>query len=269
MPEGPEVRTTTDFLSTFIGKDVKSFTVLSGRYTKKGGIPNASNVNLPATIKTVNCKGKFIYFTFRNKGTDCHLFSTLGMTGMWTNIKTKHSRVVFVFNDESNLYYNDVRNFGTLKFVDSDSDLEKKLKSLGPDVLTDEINTELFISRFNSKLNKTIAECLMNQSVISGVGNYLKAEILYASRISPNRKVSEINKAEWNNLCFNTLEITKKSYNLGGATIESYRQPNGKEGLYSRRFAVYNQKTDPLGNNVIKEQTLDKRTTHWVPNIQK
>ena len=56
---------------------------------------------------------------------------------------------------------------------------------------------------------------------------------------------------------------------LGGATIATYRQPNGDEGLYNRRFAVYNQKTCPEGCNVIKEQTADKRTTHWVPEIQK
>ena len=64
MPEGPEVKTTTDFLSTFIGKSLNNFTVLTGRYTKSDGIPNTNVATLPATIKTVNCKGKFIYFTF-------------------------------------------------------------------------------------------------------------------------------------------------------------------------------------------------------------
>jgi formamidopyrimidine-DNA glycosylase len=59
------------------------------------------------------------------------------------------------------------------------------------------------------------------------------------------------------------------SYKTGGATIQNYRKPNGKKGLYSQRFAVYNQKTAPCGNKVIKEKTLDKRTTHWVPAIQK
>jgi formamidopyrimidine-DNA glycosylase len=58
------------------------------------------------------------------------------------------------------------------------------------------------------------------------------------------------------------------SYHYGGATISTYRDGNGKEGLYNRRFAVYNQKTDPFGNKVIKEKTLDNRTTHWVPEHQ-
>jgi formamidopyrimidine-DNA glycosylase len=56
---------------------------------------------------------------------------------------------------------------------------------------------------------------------------------------------------------------------MGGATLATYRDADGKIGEFSRRFAVYNQKTDPEGRTVIKENTKDKRTTHWVPEVQK
>ena len=56
---------------------------------------------------------------------------------------------------------------------------------------------------------------------------------------------------------------------MGGATLATYRQPNGEEGLYSRRFAVYNCKLDPNNNIIVKETTKDKRSTYWVPKIQK
>lgn len=269
MPEGPEVRTTTDFLKTFTGKELSGLGILSGRYAKKGGIPNDEICVLPATFKEANCKGKFIYMTFSAEDKIFYLFSTLGMTGMWSNKRSKHSRFVMFFDDAPELYYNDVRNFGTLKFVNDKQALNKKLKSLGPDVLTTDIDWQGFKNRFTNKPNKTIAECLMDQSVISGVGNYLKAEILWGSKISPKRLVQDITNDEWHNLYYNSIVLSRKSYSLGGATIESYRQPNGKEGLYSRRFAVYNQKTDPDGNEIIKEITADKRTTHWVPSIQK
>jgi len=164
---------------------------------------------------------------------------------------------------------NDIRNFGTLKVVTSKKELQKKLDSLGYDVLKTAVGWQEFKQVFNKKPNKTITECLMNQSVISGVGNYLKAEILYNSKISPHRLVKDIKDKEWENLHYNALSQSRRSYKLGGATISTYRQPNGEEGLYNRRFAVYNQKTDPNGNTVIKEQTADKRTTHWVPAIQK
>ena len=269
MPEGPEVKTTVDFLKQFKNKTLTRFEILTGRYTKKP-IHNINNPNwkTPVMLEDVNCKGKFIYFTFEK---DKHFFSTLGMTGEWTNRFTKHSRLKLEFdgNKDSPLYFNDVRNFGTFKIILTKKELTKKLNSLGPDILSDEVNVEMFTRQFNSKPNKTIAECLMNQSVISGIGNYLKAEILYATKIAPNRLVKDINRLEWAGLHLNAVEIINRSYISGGATIKNYRKPNGKKGLYSQRFAVYNQKMDPLGNKVIKEQTLDKRTTHWVPAVQK
>ena len=120
------------------------------------------------------------------------MFNTLGMSGMWSNVQNKHARVVFFFADAEPLYFIDIRNFGTLKIVDNLKDLNKKLKSLGYDVLTTDVKWREFKESFVKKPNKTIAECLMNQSVISGVGNYLKAEILYCSKISPHRKIKNI-----------------------------------------------------------------------------
>lgn len=271
MPEGPEVKTTTDFLNNFTGKTFHSFAVLSGRYTKTNGIPNTEYAYLPAKIESVSCKGKFIYFSLVDEvtGKKYYLFNTLGMTGMWSREKTKHSRFCIFFDDEDILYYNDIRNFGTLKFVKNKSDLDKKLKTLGPDVLNCDIDCQGFRNRFLKKHNKTITECLMDQSVICGIGNYLKSEILYSSKISPHRLVKDITASEWHSLYYNSLSIPHRSYKLGGATIKDYRKADGTKGGFSRRFAVYNCKTDPKNNIIIKETTKDKRSTYWVPEIQK
>ena len=267
MPEGPEVKTTVDFLKQFENKILTNLDVLSGRYIKKA-IHNLDNADWqpPLKIEKVACKGKFIYFCLSN---NVYFFNTLGMTGSWSDVPTKHTRVKFAFQGGEILYFNDIRNFGTLKIILDKKELDTKLKSLGPDILTTNIDWKEFKNQFTKKSNKTVAECLMNQSLLSGVGNYLKAEILYCSEISPHRLIKNIKDTEWKKLHSNTLAQARRSYKLGGATIATYRQPNGKEGLYNRRFAVYNQKMDPVGNEVIKEQTADKRTTHWVPNIQK
>ena len=269
MPEGPEVKTTVDWLTNFKGKTLKSIGILSGRYAKKNGIPGWDSLNFPAILKDVECKGKFIYFTFDSEGKDVYMFNTLGMSGMWSNIRGKHARVVLFFSDAEPLFYNDIRNFGTLKVVNSQSDLNKKLKSLGPDMLEDGIGPEQFYKRIHKYGHKTIAEVIMNQKVVSGIGNYLKAECLYAAKISPHRFCCHISEKELQDLFYACRKIIRLSYETGGATISTYRQSNGKKGLYSRRFAVYNQKQDPFGNEVIRETTRDKRTTHWVPTVQK
>ena len=265
MPEGTEV----DWLQNFKGKTLETVGIISGRYGKKKEIPGWERFNYPVLLKDINCKGKFIYFTFVDESEEYYMFNTLGMTGMWTNVHNKYARVCFFFKDSEPLYYTDVRNFGTLKVVNSIKDLNKKLDSLGPDVLNCDIDWQGFKNRFIGKPNKTIVECLMNQSVVSGIGNYLKSEILYASKISPYRQIKDITLNEWHDLYYNSIAIPMTSYKLGGATIKDYRQPNGKEGAFSRRFAVYNCKTDPKNNIIIKETTKDKRSTYWVPEIQK
>ena len=114
MPEGPEVKTTVDFLKYYEGKKLINLTVLSGRYTKKP-INNINNPNwtLPLTLRNVDCKGKFIYFSFDE---NVYFFNTLGMTGMWSNTESKYARIKLEFEGEFiPLYYNDMRNFGTFK----------------------------------------------------------------------------------------------------------------------------------------------------------
>lgn len=274
MPEGPEVKKTVDFLeSAFKNNDsIKDIEIVSGRYSK--GKPfqgyNDMSFEIPLVVRKVSCKGKFIYFLFDNLAS---LWCTLGMSGAWQSYPTKHTRVIITTSSDQKLYYNDIRNFGTLKYVNYVDELGKKLADLGPDILGEYKNfesfKEIFIEAIKQKPNKTIAENLMNQKLVSGIGNYLKAEILYHAEVSPHRLVSSLTDTELHALALFAQLIAKKSYQNGGATISTYRNPNGEKGLYNRRFAVYNQKYDLEGNKVIREVTKDKRTTHWVPSIQK
>lgn len=269
MPEGPEVKKVTDFLNeNFKNNLITAIEIKGGRYKKHGpfeGFEKLKSV-LPAKVTFVSCKGKFIWLEINN----CYyLGSTLGMSGTWTKVENKHSHVAFTTASGEKIYFNDVRNFGTLKLFENQEIFVKKLNTIGPDLLNEHVILSDFRDRIYRQKNKTIAEALMNQKVVSGIGNYLKAECLYASKISPHRPCSEIKKEEMNVLFDACRRIIRLSYNSGGATISTYRQPNGEKGLYSRRFAVYNQKYDPDGNEVIKEQTRDKRTTHWVPSVQK
>ena len=270
MPEGPEVRSYADFLSSKIrGKHLACVEIVSGRYKKHGPFPGYEKIPLNILIRGVECYGKLLYINLiDDNDIETFLMSTLGMSGAWQSKPTKHNRIILRLDDGSSVYYNDIRNFGTLKYVSHD-ELEKKLGKMGLDVLQYTWDSDKFNHKMNKKPNKTIAEFLMDQSMCAGIGNYLKAEILYECQISPHRLVKDIPYSERQNLLRVMTKITRMSYRYGGATISTYRDGNGKEGLYNRRFAVYNQKTDLHGNPVIREKTKDKRTTHWVPNIQK
>jgi formamidopyrimidine-DNA glycosylase len=240
--------------------------ILSGRYARHGDLQGFDEftATLPVEVIGASCHGKFIYVHTKS---DWNIWCTLGMTGSWRLSQTPHSRVE-IETDGGSIFFTDMRNFGTLAFVHGSGNLLRKIKSMGPDMLSTDVTDDDFIGIIRSD-KRTIAEAVMDQSVISGVGNYLKAECLYFARISPHRMCKDLTDDEIRNLNASIKSTIRLSYKTGGATIKNYAGVNGDVGQYSSRFAVYSCKEDPLGNPVVREKTKDGRTTHWVPNLQR
>ena len=267
MPEGPECRKyAMDLAERVSGKTLVSVEIISGRYTKKPptGLDTFMR-HLPMKVVGAGVHGKFIYWIL---GDELSVWSTLGMTGAWSSKESKHTRIKFVLDDGS-VYYNDQRNFGTLKFVRGKFQLIEKLKSMGPDMLANDIADDVFIAAARRKPNWQITKVLMDQSLVAGVGNYIKSDSLWLARINPHRKVEDISDIELVNLNRSIKQVMRESFQSGGATIKTYKSFDGLEGGYTRRFLVYNQEKDPDGNGVVKETTEDKRSTFWVPEVQK
>ncbi len=268
MPEGSEVKLFGESLAAVVsGKDIVSVDIISGRY-KNSDVEGLDHfrARLPAKVIGVGVHGKFLYWIITN---DVFLYNTLGMTGSWSVTETKHSRVVFRLGDSTQVFFNDQRNFGTLKMVPGRQELVKKLQSLGPDMLSEQVSDARFTECLSRKPKWTLAEVLMDQSIVCGVGNYVKAESLYRAQLSPHRVVSSLSASDFSRLKHSTQTVLQEAYKRGGASIQTYRDFDGNEGEYSQRFLVYNQAKDPDGNDVIREQTADGRTTHWVPAVQK
>ncbi len=267
MPEGPECKRIGESLAKEVSnKTLVGIDILGGRYTKKepSGLSDLIS-ELPIGVVGVGVHGKFIYWILLK---EYSLWNTLGMSGFWSGEEQKHSRLKFRFLDGSHVYFNDTRNFGTIKLVKGKSELLKKLQSLGPDMLSEDVEDTTFIAALRKKNKHNICKVLMDQSVVAGVGNYVKAEALWLARINPSHCVKDLSDQKLIQLNFAIKTVLRESYKSGGATIKSYQNFDGEIGDYSSRFLVYNQKTDPHGNKVEKYQTPDGRTTHWVPNIQ-
>lgn len=276
MPEGPEVAIITDGLNSLLkGKHILEITFNDkGRYKNKtpNGFDNFKE-KMPINVKSIKCKGKFIYWEFDNNE---YMFNTLGMSGVWTLNEKKHTVLTIKYKNkitdtkENYLYFDDVRHFATVKFVDSKNELNKKLKTIGPDMLNDDsIAFDDFDKILNKHKTKNITVVLMNQTIISGVGNYLKSEVLYDTKISPHRDISSLTEQERKKLFKSIREKTKKSYKSGGMSKRDYVDINNKAGNFGFQLQVYGKKEDSLGNKIKVETTKDKRTTYWVENIQK
>ena len=267
-PEGPECKIISTQLNQKItGKKLLEIQVVSGRY-----IRNSIKDMLLFTesiIESVSCHGKFIYM----KCGTYHIHNTLGMTGTWTqNTNSIHNRIRFLFSDGSEIFFNDQRNFGTISIVNPE-ETNHKISGMGIDLLAIE-NREAAIIFGTKKLdsiknkNYNITRVLMDQSILAGVGNYIKCEAMYRSSVNPYRAIGDLTEKERRTLIDHLWTIMHKSYQAGGATIRNYTDTDEKRGLMSFAFKVYGKKLDPNGNVVLKEETPDGRRTHWCPRVQ-
>lgn len=290
MPEAPEIALSAQILETKLkGKILTSIEFVSGRYGPERSEPNGFSEfksNLPMRITKVDSKGKFMWFVLRttdlSPNKNQYVWNTFGLTGMWSFIKPKHVRAVLKFDDGDLIaYYSDMRNFGTFKFSDSSTELESKLDTLGPDVLKDESFDLSVLKKYKNPIVKVLTE----QKILSGIGNYLSAEILYKARISPHRPANSLTMTELEKLAHSIKYVTKLAYvkNDIGYMINLKHE---KELIVKKNyhpdikldesdintgfeFNVYGRKTDPLGNKVTADKIITGRTTYWVKNLQK
>ena len=293
MPEGPEVTIVTKQLDKEVrGWNLVNIKLLTGRYTRKepDGFYEFMSILYPKYdgiyIHGICNKGKFIYWLCM----DGIIFSTLGMTGTYKAEDNKYARVRFDFRDNTpektrkSIYYSDMRNFGTLKFITENpkQELDKKLASIGPDMLNNPCDEETWLAICEKRKNNSLVKFLMEQKNVSGVGNIYKSESLFLAGLAPHRTVGDCSTEELLRLYASVKTVLKNSFETGGATIRNYSDLHNTQGNYvafpskademmkSRiGVMVYSQKTDPYGNPIMKIKLDDQRTTYYSPEVQK
>lgn len=280
MPEGPEVRQQALQLNDLLcGSELLAIRIRKcSRYYKDGLkdlLKISQNVSLtyaelssPFIFEKVDSKGKKIIFEMSN---NIWFVNSLCMTGHWSLVKSDYSGIVFecrnIIQGEFKVYFDDMRHFGSFEIVDCPKDLRERLSDIGPDLLQERLNIESFKSRLlKGSGTRQICQVLMDQSCVSGIGNYLKAEILYDARIRPDRIINSLSGEEWTRVYESSYTIIKRAFDSQGNTIKNYYDLTGKRGEF--RCVIYDCRKDPLGNPIRTDIFKDKRTTHWVPDVQ-
>lgn len=275
MPENAEVALTAEILAKYLNnKSLTSIKFISGRYTKNPPLDvKQFKKALPLKVTNINSKGKFLWFALSG---DWFIFNTFGLTGMWGFQETEYTRAILTFTNKT-AYFSDMRNFGTLKFVNGAAALTRKLATLGPDFLKENVDISAI-----KNYHVPVVKLLMDQKRIgSGLGNYLTAEILYRAGISPHRLGSQLTSVMIKKLSYWINYMVKLSYvdnHIGYMTnLEkeaakiSRRHYHPEIRLKDREFTflVYGQKHDPDGNVVKADKIISGRTTYWVQAVQK
>lgn len=258
MPEGPEVRTVSDKIQYLTDCEISAVYINKPDY-----IRSQRQIQVPCIIKSIYSVGKkLVFYTEDNDGDDQYIIYSFGMTGRIQYEKSKHAHVSFEFNGFM-LYFVDSRTFGGIEVFD-EKNYNKAIGKLGPDILAYEVDSETWIRIFRKKNRTKIDEVLLDQAVVSGIGNYLKSEILYHSGISPYRIVKNISDEELETLRYHSHRIINESYNAGGFTIKDFISPDNSYGMFQP--TVYGKKYDPENYQIMT--TGKARNTFYVPEKQ-
>jgi formamidopyrimidine-DNA glycosylase len=266
MPESAEVRLTVDYLNSFFkGNIIKEWIFCGGKFTDNYPIGYEEfDAYLPLKVEEVCCKGKFIYFILTNDNSKkFYIMHSLMMTGRWQKNHDEYCKWFVELDNDNTIWFRDPRSFATLIFTNNKEELDTKLDSLGMDILSDNFKLPLFLDLAKKHSNKNICSFLMDQSIISGCGNYIKAETLYQSNISPLRKIGDLSEDEINILFQSLYIIPRISYNYKGLSLKDYTDENGNKGYYESKIKIYGKKFAK------RTKTPDGRTTYWDPKIQK
>lgn len=277
MPEGPEVRTMADYVrSVILGWTLDLIVITRTSKYKRFPLVGRDIIQLPAKIHSVISLGKKIIIKLDN---GYYLISSLIMTGAWSTERGKHCKLYFILSDSEGIgrrfYFNDTDGKGHLHIYDRAS-YKKQIGQLGPSLLDVNVSKEDWIQLFRQANNKcrskqlNVCDSIMDQKIISGIGNYLKAEILYYCKINPHANICDLSDEDLLNIRKYSYKLVRFYYKKGGLTIRDYKNPFGTKCTGTK---VYAKKITEDGCKIITEKIGTRaakgRTHHWCPDVQK
>ena len=181
---------------------------------------------------------------------------------------SKHEHVIFYFDDFT-LRYHDTRKFGKMFLVDKDKlYTDTPLSHMGLEPIKDKITVDYLRDKYNS--NNHIKTLLLNQDIIAGIGNIYADEILFRSKINPNKKGKELNNKELQDIIKNTEIILNEAIKNNGTTIHSF-ESLGIKGNYQNYLQVHTKVGEKCPNcsTIIKKTRVNGRGTYYCPRCQK
>jgi formamidopyrimidine-DNA glycosylase len=257
MPELPEVETYKRYFdSTSLNQVIDDVEIIDDRIllaSKENFIKCLIGGKFEETIR----HGKYLLAKVGN----CNIIFHFGMSGWLEYFSSeesipKYSKVIFRFDNGDSLAYISIRMFGKLDLADSLETFRKK-KILGPDAY------KMSFDEFQSAISRRTAilkSALLNQSIISGIGNIYSDEILFKAKIHPKRKINTLNE--------NELEMLFKSIK---EVLDYGIKHEGELDTYSNSFLIPHRSKDgfcPDCGGIIERYEISGRHGFFCPKCQ-
>jgi len=185
-------------------------------------------------------------------------------------INPKSTRLIFTFNNNSKLYFNDQRKFGWIKLL-SQAELVKSQQNLGLDIFDSKFNPAYLFSQLQ-KSHRPVKTFLLDQHHFAGIGNIYVCDALFLAGIHPEIPSNKISRSKALKLHRSLLSIMRQSVSAGGSTArdKKYLRPDGTSGQNQFFFRVYQRKGEPClkCGTKIEYLKLNGRGTFFCPHCQ-
>ena len=265
MPELPEVQTVVNSLAKLKNKRIKSFKSFHSKiiYNLDHSVFIENVIN--KKVHSVNRKGKYILIKLDAGYLVCHLRMT-GQLFLSDKLpeNRRHMRAYFNLNKDF-MIYNDIRKFGGFYYFNSIDQFNLKV---GVDPYEKEFTFKWLRNGLKSR-SRSIKHLLLDQKFICGLGNIYVDEILWLTKIHPEKKSNKIKMIK--NLYENILIVLDNSIKHHGTTIINFTFDNMKTGKFKNELKVYRREGMQCFrcNNKIIRKKIASRSTHYCKKCQK
>lgn len=186
--------------------------------------------------------------------------------------RRKHEHVFIHLSDGKVFRFECTRRFSLLEVhtLSAPGRMPEKLSSLGPEPFSQDFNSRNLLQKASGKTTP-VKTFIMDNSVVTGIGNIYAAETLFAARIHPLRPAKTLSVDEWNLIISNARSILKKAIAAGGSSISDFLNVDGSEGKFAQELKVYAQTGNPcpVCGTLIECIKTGGRSSFFCPECQK
>lgn len=185
----------------------------------------------------------------------------------------KHDHVVLTMGNGARVTFNDARRFGAMDLMaTATADSHPLLAALGPEPLGNSFDEAYLATRLKGR-NTPIKSALLDQHIVSGLGNIYVCETLYRARISPKKKAGDLSAKRAATLVPIIREVLAEAIEAGGSSLRDYRQADGELGYFQHRFQVYDREGQPCPtpgcSSQITRIVQSGRSSFYCPTCQR
>jgi len=274
MPELPEVETIRRDLEKRVkGKRVEKVVIKSEKFIKApSSIAEFIERMKGRTLSEIKRRGKYLILELDSKD---NLIIHLKLTGRLIyspeGKELAYTRVIFIFQNKTQLSFTDMRGFGGLWLIPNKEFLMiPSLENLGPEPLEDDFTLDRFRELLKGKKGN-IKALLMDQTFIAGIGNIYSQEALFLAGIHPKRDTTTLIDREIKDLYNNLLATLREAISYRGSSVDTYVDLNGEKGDYESHLRVYGRQGKGCFRcgAVIEKIKINGRGTCFCPVCQK